>query len=313
MTEWLAPPHAALALLVFAALWLTAQPLVRALHLGLRQRLLALAPASRQRVLLGLALGPVLVAGLVLFVMFSGLGEGHVLIAHCHAGDVCGAHLPVVGLNLLMFLVTLGLSALLGWRLQAALKRFRLSGEALARAAEPVASGYWRLPCEQALALCVGLIHPRAYLSSGLIAALSDQERDIVLAHELQHVRARDNLRLLLVDLVMGPRWGRALRADLYLAAELRADQAAVDRGHRPADVAATLVHVCRLTRKAATPNLAFARHGVEARVAALLQPPPAPPAAWPWGLGLTGAVIGLSLALISPVHLLLEWLFGLL
>jgi Zn-dependent protease with chaperone function len=81
-------------------------------------------------------------------------------------------------------------------------------------------------------AFCVGLLHPRVYVSEGLLATLDDEELAAVLAHEAHHARRRDPLRLFL---------GRTLAAGLFFLpvlgrlgeqharlVELDADRAAV-------------------------------------------------------------------------------------
>ena len=51
---------------------------------------------------------------------------------------------------------------------------------------------------ERPLSYTIGFLRPRAVISSGLLATLDEDEVEAVLAHEEAHIRARDNLILLL-------------------------------------------------------------------------------------------------------------------
>lgn len=95
-------------------------------------------------------------------------------------------------------------------------------------------------------AFCVGLAHPRVYLSTGAAARLSTAERDAVLAHEAHHAQRRDPLRLLVSrSLGDGLFFLPALRrlAERYAAlAELAADEAAVRASQGPQALASALL-----------------------------------------------------------------------
>jgi Zn-dependent protease with chaperone function len=84
---------------------------------------------------------------------------------------------------------------------------------------------------EDAFAITYGLIRPRIVVSTGLAAALAPAEIRAVLAHEREHLRHRDPLRLLAA--LLAAAWGWYLPAAGWLARraalrhELAADQAA--------------------------------------------------------------------------------------
>lgn len=90
-------------------------------------------------------------------------------------------------------------------------------------------------------AFCAGLLRPRVYISAGAVAALDARALDVVLAHELVHVRHRDPLRLAWARAITRALWFvpgiQALAGDRQLLAELRADERAVANvaGGRPA------------------------------------------------------------------------------
>jgi hypothetical protein len=87
---------------------------------------------------------------------------------------------------------------------------------------------------EEAFAVTYGLFRPRILVSTGLAVALTRAEIGAVLAHELEHLRHRDPLRLLAARLFAA--WGCYLPASWWLADraalghELGADRAAAGR-----------------------------------------------------------------------------------
>jgi Zn-dependent protease with chaperone function len=96
-------------------------------------------------------------------------------------------------------------------------------------------------------AFCAGLLRPRVFVSRGAVAALTPDQLDAVLAHEMHHVRRRDPLRLLVARVLADalfflPVLRRAV--DRYGAlAEVAADEAALRRtGDRRAPLAAALL-----------------------------------------------------------------------
>jgi Zn-dependent protease with chaperone function len=84
---------------------------------------------------------------------------------------------------------------------------------------------------DEAFAVAYGLFRPRILVSTGLVAALTPAEIRAVLAHEREHLRRRDPLRMLAARLVAA--WGCYLPAAHWLAGratlrrELAADRAA--------------------------------------------------------------------------------------
>lgn len=97
-------------------------------------------------------------------------------------------------------------------------------------------------------ATVVGVRHPVLVIDAALLAQLDDRELEGVVAHELAHVRRRDNLVATalgavgdLFFFVPGGRW--ALR-HLHAERELAADAMAVDVTSRPAALASGLLKV---------------------------------------------------------------------
>ena len=90
---------------------------------------------------------------------------------------------------------------------------------------------------EEAFAVTYGLIRPRILVSTGLATALTPAEVSAVLAHEREHLRCRDPLRLLAARLAAA--WAcylpaaRWLWGGAMLRHELAADRAAAGRAGR--------------------------------------------------------------------------------
>jgi Zn-dependent protease with chaperone function len=140
---------------------------------------------------------------------------------------------------------------------------------------------------EEAFAVTYGLIRPRILASTGLAVALTQAEMGAVLAHEREHLRHRDPLRLLAARLAAAWAWylpaARWLAGRAALRRELAADRAAAGSAGRSVLAGALL----KLASMPACPAIAAAspagedRGSLEARVAQLEtgRPPRQPPA----------------------------------
>jgi beta-lactamase regulating signal transducer with metallopeptidase domain len=151
-----------------------------------------------------------------------------------------------------------------------------------------------------AAAFCAGLLRPRVFVTSAMVASLPDQELDAVLVHEAEHAHRRDPLRRLagraaadvLFWLPLVGWWSRRRLED----AELAADRAAIRRvGRTP---------LARALRATAPPVAPAAGAGFDgagpARVTQLLGDPPPrrrPPLAACLLSGL-GLILAVSLAM---------------
>ena len=99
-----------------------------------------------------------------------------------------------------------------------------------------------------------GLLRPRVFVSRSIISALDHQELAAALSHEFAHVRARDNLKQLLLRITQWPRWLGACscRKAWISASEVLADRNAIAAGTSPYHLASALVKVARLSAGAA-------------------------------------------------------------
>ena len=129
---------------------------------------------------------------------------------------------------------------------------------------------------KEAFAVTYGLMWPRILVSTGLATALTSAEIGAVLAHEREHLRHRDPLRLLAARLFAA--WGCYLPAARWLASraalsyELAADRTAARRAGRSVLAGALL----KLASRPACPAVAAASpardepRSLEARVSQL-------------------------------------------
>jgi Zn-dependent protease with chaperone function len=164
-------------------------------------------------------------------------------------------------------------------------------------------SGVGNLVCldsPAASAFCAGLLRPRVFVTSGMVAALADEELDAVLVHEAEHARRRDPLRRLvgraaadvLFWLPLVGWWTRHRLED----AELAADRAAIDRvGRSP------LARALRATATPAAPMVGARFDGAGAARVTQLLGDPLPPRRPPLAaclLSLLGLILAVSLAM---------------
>ena len=128
----------------------------------------------------------------------------------------------------------------------------------------------------------VGTWRPRILISRRVVNECDAAEFGAVIAHERAHVRARDNIKLLLLvacpDALARLPVGRAILSRWRSTAEVEADDRATGADpHRRVALAAALVRVARLASEAGyptrIPGMAVAADDVETRVRRLLAP----------------------------------------
>lgn len=168
-------------------------------------------------------------------------------------------------------------------------------------------------------AVVAGIARPKLLISRSTTEALSANELRLVVAHEMEHARRRDNLRKLLLAANFMP-FGRAIEERWMLACELAADRAAVANGYDACDLAAALVKVSRMTCMQSRWVTAFAavtQDVLELRVQQLISwKPELPVRREPWVgdllLALIGGTSGLLLVfagnVLSVVHRVSEF-----
>lgn len=167
-----------------------------------------------------------------------------------------------------------------------------------------------------------GILKPRILMSGAAAFLLTEKELQTALRHELAHVRGRDNLKKLLLRLVVFPGMA-SLEAAWLEATELAADDAAVFSASEALDLAAALIKLSRWSPAEAQVDLTAALvHShlavMNARVERLIawseeRRVPSPRLYSPWTAGaLLAMAAGLAFTygqLLVRVHSATEWL----
>lgn len=228
--------------------------------------------------------GAVTSLSVVLFGIFSGAGW---LDDHClsHPGHphLCLTHIPLNPPGGGLFWAVLGLAALGAargcWRtgrLWRTTRRWVAGATCDQVAGRQVLQVAGNLPT----AFTAGLWSPRLYWTRTAKELLNDQEREIVLAHEEEHQRRRDPLRLLLLEWRRGwlPGGGQVVR-HWERQAEIECDLSCLGKGFAPVEVASTVLKLQRgvIGVRRRNLSLAYARHdppGLRQRIEALFEKP---------------------------------------
>ena len=163
--------------------------------------------------------------------------------------------------------------------------------------------GFVEIAChEQPFAFTLPGRGGHVVLSSGLVELLDDDERNVVLAHELAHATHRHDRYLLVAQLAVATiPMLRPLTSRLQFSLERWADEAAVEECGDRRFVARTLGKVAL---RSVTPvgAMSFAGLGVPARVSALLSAPSPTPRA-PLLIGLWSAIVVTGALAAFQVH----------
>ena len=311
-----------LSTLLLGALWGSASAL---LYPRLRPGILAVTPTLRSLILWSWSVAPLAMGAFLsplLFVPYSPLGISHG--DHCDKHPACGPHLSQFHLPLpegaslpeIIALPLLGGCALFFLFQAYTLYRgihFRRNLRALSRNGIP---GARLLSSNRPLALSVGLLRPQVFVSTALLQGLSEEQLQVVLAHEQAHVRRRDGLRKYVAEtasLLHLPRTRRLLLSDLSLATEQACDEVATRALGSRLGVAETILAVERLMQphgsfKTAAMACFFSNHSV-ARVQSLLDAGTGHTKLAPLLPALPLATVLVALVHVEHLHHGTEWL----
>jgi len=162
-----------------------------------------------------------------------------------NAGSGWRAHTPMV----LLTLWVVGLVPLLVMRFRAWIRiRASVRASKVLRLSIPVPA---RLSSEVLEPGVVGVVRPVLLLPEGILPSLTPQQFDAVLAHELCHVRRRDNLTSAMHMVVEVLFWFHPLvwwiGARLVEERERACDEEVLRQGTEPAVYAEGILNVCRL------------------------------------------------------------------
>ena len=125
------------------------------------------------------------------------------------------------------------------------------------RAGKPIALGNTSMPAfaidtNAPMMALVGVLRPRLLITRPVLEALTDEELNACVAHELGHRRAMDNLKRLAMraapDLLFATGAARALERRWAAASEQVADRSAGNSEHVRCALASALVKVARIT-----------------------------------------------------------------
>jgi Zn-dependent protease with chaperone function len=162
--------------------------------------------------------------------------------------DISLTTLAAIAIALLITAATRGLSA---WR------SARRRTDRWMRAGRPIALAVTSMPVfaidtSAPMMALVGILRPRLLITRPVLEALSEEELDACVAHELGHWRAMDNLKRLAMraapDFLFATGAARALERRWAAASEQVADRNAGDSGHVRCALASALVKVARIT-----------------------------------------------------------------
>jgi Zn-dependent protease with chaperone function len=278
MSFWLL--GAAVVLAVHAIATSLASLLVAHRHRGARQALAGLPPAERASRLLRAALFP-FAAGLACVALVVPAWLIYEPRDTQETSGLALVMLAAAGLALIVGRVGGGVRDAL--RTRRVVQFFRREGLELAGLPAPASRAAYGFP----VAALAGLWRPRLLLAESVLGALQREELDAVVAHELAHAKACDNLKRLLLRFSPDPlaltSLGRSLRAEFVEAAEAAADADACARVE-PTVLARAILKVARLVPPSGRLDLVLAslHHedsgGLAARIRALVETPPSAP-----------------------------------
>ena len=200
------------------------------------------------------------------------------------------------------------------WRVaRCARRRTELDGACVARAAGKLGL---RRPVRVVLSGEVKVPMTAGFFSSVVIlpahaANWSSERLELVLLHELAHVKRRDCLAVMVAEIAVASWWFHPLawlaRRSIRRDAELAADDLVLRTGARPSVYAEHLLSIVRSLRDSDRfePAMAMGRSSdLDGRLRALLELRRRGPSS-PWGRGIAAALVGLSLTLAAvwPTH----------
>lgn len=297
----------------------------------MRPCLYRLEPTTQARVLLLILGAPLGMGALVIlfavmpsFLYILDIGVDHCHIHGSHHPHLCLLHPPMISGSVPTWALVIGFATVIGWHValgtRNALQYKQFVGAISALSAHDSARDIYRVESELPLAFSIGIRRLRIFVSSALIARLSPQQLDVVLAHERAHGQRRDVLRQLVARAISTfhlPWLRQRLLADFDLALEQACDELAAIKVDDRLKVAETIITVEKQFRKLDKPipfgAVAFIDSNVTDRVERLLDPPA------PIILGaklitpFAVALLTSALAFIGPLHHFIESLLGVL
>ncbi len=221
--------------------------------------------------------------------IFTGIGVGlfpnaapfDLIAHHCHI--IAGAHgdHESVRISAIAALATLLVSALvllrLVWAISTQLTQTADIRSLKAGSTPSECSNFRVLETDSSWAFVLGLVRPTIYLSRGLRSALTDEECEIVLAHETAHLKRHDIIIRFICAVMSAflPETQRIALMDALMLAQEEACDGETAQRFSPVRIAETLLKVERLRSEPVPGACAacFSCSPLESRVKALLNP----------------------------------------
>ncbi|MEX2130515.1 MAG: M56 family metallopeptidase [Pseudohongiellaceae bacterium] len=276
-------------------------------------------PRAGSLLLLAYWSAPALLSLISSVMLFMPSLESLLVDDHCHTD--CAAHVPVLG-STLPAMVGLGLAGIITVILicrmlvnLAVANRLQAQFKVIAQAN----NDYRVIDAAEPMVFTLGWWLPEIYVSTGLIRQTSHNDMEVMLCHETEHRRRRDNLRLLLARIfgvLLPAGFFRQLLDDVRLLTEQACDFKAADYFGEVA-VAETLLRMQRVLQGSAL-NLpvnasAFLANEVEARITAVLDASTRQAFTSGQLAGFGTVLLVFLLFTIEPLHHISEWLITLL
>jgi beta-lactamase regulating signal transducer with metallopeptidase domain len=119
----------------------------------------------------------------------------------------------------------------------------------------------YTMDASPALFSVTGMVRPKVFVANAASQILSPEELAAALAHEMAHVRSRDNLKQLFLKTTRPPAWLDPLLAanadaGWAVTSEVAADEDALDSGVSVLDLSSALVKIGRLQGSASGPQM---------------------------------------------------------
>jgi beta-lactamase regulating signal transducer with metallopeptidase domain len=303
--------------------------LLSRLFLPLLQKKLSLFPVRTQATIyLFICSLPLLVATFALVISFLpsiinivGLGPEHCglhLDAHSH---LCKVHpsLPVSHwLTWLSLIFSVYLLFVFSSVIRDSYRAWSLNRRFNNTSKIQLSSDTWLIESDIPFAFVIGLIKPKVMLSTALKNKLSPAQLNIVLAHENDHKKHHDVLRLIVsraFSLLHLPSVRKELLAQLSLSTEKACDEAATTQSNNRVAVAETLVIIERLYRDnfgiSNSVSLGIGGNTVIERVYSLLNETNNQKTHPSWFIALIAIVTICAALNYNEIHLVVETLLG--
>ena len=305
----------------FAATWLSCWFLlyliVWIVYPGVRRFLANLHPATASSSVLAMMALPFVTSLVATALVFSPLLEQNWITNHYHSAD-CESRFPLLRNSVAIG----GVLGATGLALLAMLLRFcsqlfySLKLESKLALLGVKQGNWYLLPDKERLVFTMGWLKNSIFITEGLLKHVERSDVDIILEHEQEHARRKDNLRLLAskILVLIVPRFlSRRFIDDLQLYTEAACDLSTA-RKHGALNVAETLLRIQRLSPRcfnffSKTLVTAFNGSEVEERILLLLEDRTAARAGRFRPILYGGGMLLLALLLVDPIHHAVEWL----